>query len=384
MRWKLIAAVALLVVAAVAITLAVSSALAGPSTEVPEYLTAKATMGDVSETVVATGTLERGTAYALAFGIPPTVVGPSGASTAGTTGTWLVDDVTVAEGDPVTKDQVLATADTAALRRELQVAEAQLRAARTERDAADQQREDAFSTLTRRQARLAQQNADSRIASAKATMADLKDRIARSNLVSPADGVVTDVSIAAGANAPAGAAIVVATGPIRARAGFAESDLASLAVGQPASVTVDAIGETLAGTVAAIAPEAGQAAGSAVVTFVVTVDLTAPPADARSGMTAEVTVTSRTASDVVTVPAAALSGADDAYTILIVGADGQAAERAVEVGLVTAESVEIRSGLDAGEEVVIGTDTTRDQPGGFQGGGPPAQGGPVTTPGVAP
>jgi RND family efflux transporter MFP subunit len=380
-----VAAVALLIVAVVAITLAVSSVLAGPSTDAPEYLTATASRGDVSETVVATGTLERGTAYALTFGNPPTVVGDAGATVGGTGRVWRVADVSAAEGDLVTKDQVIATADTTAIRRDLNVAEAQLRAARTERDAADQQRKDAFSTLTRRQAKLAQQNATSHIASAQATIADLKDQLARATLVAPADGVVTDVSIAPGANAPAGAAIVVATGPIRASAGFAESDLASLSVGQPASVKVDAIGATLDGTVAAIAPAASEAAGSAVVTFVVTIDLTSPPADARAGMTAEVTVTSQTANDVVTVPAAALTGADGEFTVLVMGGDGQPVERAVEVGLVTAESAEIRSGLEVGEAVVIGTKAARNQPGGFQGGnGQNGAGGPVTTPEVRP
>ena len=385
MRWKVVAAVALLIVVVVAVTLGISSALAGPTTTEPEYLTATAVMGDVSETVVATGTLERGTAYALAFGSPPTIVGDAGSVGSGASRTWRVSAVDVAEGGLATKDQVLATADTSSIRRDLKVAETQLRAARTERDAANQQRKDAFSTLTRRQARLAQQNADSHVASAQATIADLQDQIARSTLVAPEDGVVTDVAIAPGANAPTGAAIVVATGPIRATAGFAEGDLASLAVGQPASVKVDAIEETLSGTVATIAPQATEAAGSAVVTFMVTIDLTSPPADARAGMTAEVTITSQTARDVVTVPAAALTGADGDFTVLVIGADGLAVERAVTVGLVTAESAEIRSGLEAGEEVVIGTNAARDQTNGFQGGsGQGGPGGPVTTPEVRP
>ena len=51
----------------------------------------------------------------------------------------------------------------------------------------------------------------------------------------------------------------------------------------------------------------------------------------------------------------------------------------------TAESAEIRSGLEVGEAVVIGTDTSRDQPNGFQGGGgQDGAGGPVTTPEVRP
>ena len=196
MRWKLVAAVALLIVAVVGVTLAVSSALAGPTTEGPDYLTAEATIGDVAETVVATGVLERGTVYALAFGSAPTVVSTTGASTAGASEAWQVEDVAVTDGDLMTKDQILASADTTSLRRDLRSAEAQLRAARLERAVADQQRDDAPTTLTRRQARMAQESADSHIASAQASIADLRDRIARSTLVAPGDGVVIDVAIA--------------------------------------------------------------------------------------------------------------------------------------------------------------------------------------------
>ena len=117
------------------------------------------------------------------------------------------------------------------------------------------------------------------------------------------------------------------------------------------------------------------------VTYVVTVDLADPPADARPGMTAKVTVTTDQATGVVSVPASALRGSNGAYQVLVMGADGATQARDVTVGLVTPEAVEIKSGLTAGESVVIGTVASRNQTtntpttgfpgtgGGFRGGG---------------
>ena len=138
-------------------------------------------------------------------------------------------------------------------------------------------------------------------------------------------------------------------GPSAPTADFAEGDLAALKVGQADAVAVDAIGATLKGTVAAIAPAASTTSGGSVVTYVVTVDLADPPADARPGMTAEVTVTTDQATGVVSVPASALRGSNGAYQVLVMGADGATQARDVTVGLVTSEAAEIKSGLTAGE-----------------------------------
>jgi len=117
-----------------------------------------------------------------------------------------------------------------------------------------------------------------------------------------------------------------------------------------------------------------------VVSYPVTVTLAEAPAKARSGMTADVTITIASATNVLTVPAAALRGSAGDYRVLTLGADGQPAPVAVEVGLVTNTTAEIKSGLSEGTAVVTGTAAARNATtttgNGFGGVGVPG-GGPV-------
>jgi macrolide-specific efflux system membrane fusion protein len=72
------------------------------------------------------------------------------------------------------------------------------------------------------------------------------------------------------------------------------------------------------------------------------------------------------------VPAVALNGSALGYTVLVVGPDGAAQSRDVRVGLVTSTQAEIKTGLQPGEAVVIGTtatQTTTTGGGGFFPGG---------------
>ena len=82
------------------------------------------------------------------------------------------------------------------------------------------------------------------------------------------------------------------------------------------------------------------------------------------------------------MPSAALQGSDGAYRVGILDAEGNAIPTAVEVGLVTATTAEITSGLTEGQPVVIGTasdlaGTITDGQGGFGGVALPGGGGPV-------
>ena len=96
-------------------------------------------------------------------------------------------------------------------------------------------------------------------------------------------------------------------------------------------------------------------------------------------MTADVTITIASATNVLTVPAAALRGTDGDYRVLTMGADGTPVSTAVQVGLVTNTAAEIKSGLDEGTAVVIGTAAQRTgtttPTGGFGGAFPVGGGG---------
>jgi hypothetical protein len=71
-------------------------------------------------------------------------------------------------------------------------------------------------------------------------------------------------------------------------------------------------------------------------------------------MTADITITTASAAGVLAVPAAAIRGTADNYSVLVL-ANGNPEPRPVTVGLMTSALVEIRSGLSAGDQVVIGT-----------------------------
>jgi multidrug efflux pump subunit AcrA (membrane-fusion protein) len=90
-------------------------------------------------------------------------------------------------------------------------------------------------------------------------------------------------------------------------------------------------------------------------------------------MSANVSITTASAPNVVAIPAIALLGTTGNYSVRTV-TDGQEIQTVpVEVGLVTSTLAEITSGIDAGTAVVVGTSSTRTgsstTTGGFGGGG---------------
>ena len=101
-----------------------------------QYLTSPVTVGDVTQSSVATGSIAAAGIYGLAFGSPPsflTAVSTSTAAASGST-TWFVSSVQVNVGDRVTPGQVLAAADTSSLAVQLEVASANVTAAQAKLD----------------------------------------------------------------------------------------------------------------------------------------------------------------------------------------------------------------------------------------------------------
>jgi macrolide-specific efflux system membrane fusion protein len=364
MRLKLFAIVLLLVVggAAIFVTLGGLPRSAAASTT---FLTGTAAVADVTADVAATGSIAAATTWSLAFGAAPTTATASSSSSGATQdGTWTARTVTAKVGDVVKKGDVLATATNATLAADIVAAKNDWTAAELQRLQASDGYASAVTagnTAAIRQARSSLLNARNGVASAHQKLLDLKSEATLNQLVAPADGTVTAVNVTAGADVPSGAAITVATSDYEVTAEVVESDIAAMRLQQPATVTISAIGADLDGIVTAIAPTASTSSGSSggVVSYAVTVSLTKPPATLRPGMTADVTITTASASGVLAVPAAALRGAAGNYTVLVMTATGTPEAHAVTVGLITSSLVEIKTGLNAGDIVVTGTSSTQ-------------------------
>ena len=134
-------------------------------------------------------------------------------------------------------------------------------------------------------------------------------------------------------------------------ASFSETDTAKLRVGQPATVTVDALpNNELAAHVIAISPIASSS--SSVVTYDVTfaVDRSAP--QLKPGMTANVDVVTAESDNVVHVPTAAVTGSGANATVTVLR-NGKQTRIAVVAGLQGDSSTAIVSGLKSGDSVVL-------------------------------
>jgi macrolide-specific efflux system membrane fusion protein len=364
MRLKILAILVLLAVggAAVFVTL---GGLPRTTSAATTYLTGTAAVTDVSNDVAATGTIASATTWNLAFGAAPTTgTDAASASATGQDGTWTATKVTAKVGDVVTKGQVLATATNATLTADVTAARNDWTSARLQQTTAQENYDDAVSagvTTQIRQARTALLGAQNQVATAHQKLVDLQKAAARNQLVAPAAGVVTAVAVTAGADAPSGAAVTLASTDYQVTAEVVESDITAMKIGQTATVSVAAVGTDLQGTVTAIAPTAtsGGSGSSTVVSYAVTVALKQPPATLRAGMTADVTITTASASGVLAVPAAALRGAAGNYSVLVPTATGTPEARQVTVGLITSSLVEITSGLSAGDTVITGTSSTQ-------------------------
>jgi RND family efflux transporter MFP subunit len=373
MKLKLLAIVALLAGGGLAIAASLGT-FGASATAASTFLTAQAAVADVVNQVAATGTVASTTTYGLAFGAAPstTAAASSASSSAsnaqGSTVTWPVKTVAVKVGDGVTKGQVLATALTTDLQAQVDDAARAYRTAQIQLAQAQTQVDNATTTDALRQARVGLYNAQTGLAHSASSLVALEAQIKLATLTAPVAGIVTAVAIQAGVDAPSGAAITLAGGTLEVTTSVVESDVASISVGQAATVSIAALnGASIDGTVASIAPAASTGGNSGVVSFAVEVALTNPPAGLRSGMSADVTITTASATGVLAIPARALAGTASAYRVRVLAADGSVSTQDVTVGLITASLVEIKSGLQAGDRVITGTSTqqsTTNRPGG--------------------
>jgi macrolide-specific efflux system membrane fusion protein len=285
-----------------------------------------------------------------------------------------VTEVSAQVGKAVKAGEVLAKASTTDLQEQLAVAQSTLQSATIQLRQANKALTNASGTDAIRQARIGRLNALNGKRQAQQSVDDLHKQINYAVLKAPIDGVVTAVNIAKGLDST-GTAISISSSAYEVTADVVETDISSMTVGQDATIAVDAIGASIAGKVTSIAPVSSTSSGStSVVSYPVTVSLTGAPTTLRAGMTADITIVTASATNVLTIPAAALRGTAGDYRVQVMGADGTPTVKPVTVGLVTSTTAEIKSGLAEGDTVITGTAADRiassnSTTNGFGGGG---------------
>lgn len=193
--------------------------------------------------------------------------------------------------------------------------------------------------------------AQGQLTSAQGRFINAEAQVGFANLHSPINGVVTDRPLFPGETASAGTPVITVmdTTSLIAKLHLAQSAAQQLRIGGPAKVFVPGIDDAQQASVSLISPALDP--GST--TVEVWLRLPNENGKYKVGTPVHAIIQGNTIQDAVQLPPAAiLPGEDGGTNVLVVGADGTAKKRAVQVGLRTKAAVQITSGVTASDLVI--------------------------------
>ncbi len=198
-------------------------------------------------------------------------------------------------------------------------------------------------------ARIQVNEADARIAQAKAALDAASAQLSHARVLAPFDGIVTRKFAEVGDLAGPGVPLFEMETPeqYRLESMVSESDLPHVTVGGAVAVTVDALDKKLDGVVSEIVPEANPDSH----TVLVKIDLPANPG-MKTGMYGRIRFEAGRR-ETLLIPQQALLRRGQLTGVHVVDETQHARFRLVTLGESVGDTVEILSGLDAGERIVV-------------------------------
>ncbi len=129
-----------------------------------------------------------------------------------------------------------------------------------------------------------------------------------------------------------------------------ESAVSKIRLGSPVEVGVSTLGKKFQGKVARFADQVDTATR----TMHTEVDVPNPTGELVPGMYASASLVLNDERNALAVPVQALARAEDSVSVLLINKQNKLEERSVQTGVETPDQVEILSGLDEGDLVVVG------------------------------
>lgn len=253
------------------------------------------------------------------------------------------------------------------------------------------------------QARANVDSAHGHVSSARAQLVHFSDVLSKTVYTAPYDGVVTNLPVHEGEtvvmgiqNSPGSTLMTVADmNVITAEVKVDETDIVNVKLDQEAEVTIDAMpNQTFKGKVTEIGDNAivrstGLATSQSATSsqeakdFKVVITLDHPPVNLRPGLSTTAKITTGLQHNVLSIPIQALTMRDqkslevtegkkssktraapittakkesqDLQGVFVVGRNKKAEFRRVETGLTGASDIEVKSGLNEGDEIITGS-----------------------------
>ncbi len=209
-------------------------------------------------------------------------------------------------------------------------------------------------------ARSALTSSEEQVRVAEAEQAKIKTMFEYTRVTAPFAGVVTKRFANTGSMIQAGTASTTQAMPLvrlsensllRLILPVPESQVPLVKIGKAVSVNVPTLHRTFSGKVARFSNELQLSTR----TMDTQVDVPNPGLVIVPGMYAEVTLAVNESRNVLAIPLQALAGTEEKRTVMLVNKSNQIEERSVEVGIETANHAEIKSGLELGDLVVVGS-----------------------------
>jgi RND family efflux transporter MFP subunit len=208
-------------------------------------------------------------------------------------------------------------------------------------------------------ARAAMSESQSQMAAAQAELDRLAALEAYSHITAPFAGVVTKRYADTGALIQAGTASETQSMPVVQLAEWSrlrlvlpvpESAVAQLQPGSTVQVRVSAVNRTFVGHVSRFADSLNQETR----TMHTEIDVENPDGTLKDGMYADAKIVLKQRNDALTVPIQALERNTTGATVLVVNSNRSVEQRQVTLGVEGSDSVEVTSGLEENDRVIIG------------------------------
>jgi len=193
--------------------------------------------------------------------------------------------------------------------------------------------------------------AEGQLTSAKGKFQNAEALLSYASLRSPIDGVVTDRPLFSGETAQAGTPVITImdTSSLLAKVHLSQAVTQRMKVGDKAQITVPGMDAPVDATVSLISPALDP--GST--TVEVWVRLKNPDGKLKAGTPVHLTIAGRTVPDALQIPTEALIPAKDgSLGVMVIGSDGAAHLKPVQIGIRLPDKVQITSGIGTSDTII--------------------------------
>jgi HlyD family secretion protein len=198
-------------------------------------------------------------------------------------------------------------------------------------------------------------SAQNKVNQVQAGVNALRKKIEDSTLKSPVRGQIVEIKKRAGEQVLSGGQdtvfVVLPTVSFGIEADIYEEDIVKMEIGNAVSISLVAFpDQSFSGKVVSIDPAEKMIDG--VVYYEVLIGFDEVPENIKSGMSADIVITSLTKENVLLIPERAVLENNGGVSAEVL-TDGKVSEKTIEIGLESDDMVEVISGLEEGEEVIM-------------------------------